>query len=87
MMATEQSRVLHMVGLSHGAKILWFALAAEAGTGKTVAIGHDALAQAIGRSKRSVASYLDELSAARLISQQRRGLGLPNVYSLEGGTQ
>jgi DNA-binding transcriptional ArsR family regulator len=74
--------IVHMPGLSHGAKLTWIALAEYAESEQLVCPGHEELACALEVSIATISGYLRELRHAGLLQVHRRGLGLTNVYTL-----
>lgn len=61
--------------LSVGARLLFAVIGAIAGTAGVCAPGIETLSSAVGKSRRSILLYLDELEAAGAIARQRHGQG------------
>jgi hypothetical protein len=74
--------LLRRSDLSPGAKLTYMALLSYAWQQGQCFPGQDRLAQDLGAGKRSVIRYLQELTEARLLKVQRRGLGQTNLYIL-----
>jgi hypothetical protein len=74
--------ILHVPGLSRGAKLTWIALAEYAWSDTPVFPGQAVLAATLEVGLRTVVGDLQELRKAGLLQSHRRGLGLTNEYTL-----
>lgn len=74
--------LVHVPGLSHGAKLTWIALAEYAWSETPVFPGRDVLAKTLERDERVVARYVQELVRKNLLESRRRGMGQTNEYIL-----
>jgi len=74
--------VLEDSRLSLGAKLCYAMLLRYAWQKESCFPGQEALAQALGISRRSVVTFLKELEASGYVKKVRRGLGRTNVYIL-----
>lgn len=75
--------VLRRRDLSTGAKLTYVALLSYAWQEGSCYPGQERLAADVGVTDRSVRNHLAELVRAGLLTVQRRGQGLTNVYTLE----
>jgi hypothetical protein len=65
--------------LTPGAKFLYSVLLKQSWNGESVCATHAALAHLIGASVRATRNYIDELTAAKLLTMESRA-GKPSCY-------
>ncbi|MCB0055326.1 MAG: helix-turn-helix domain-containing protein, partial [Caldilinea sp.] len=74
--------ILKSTDLSVGAKLAYAMLLSYAWQNDFCFPGQETLAEDMGVSKRSVISFIKELSVSGHVSVKRQGLGRVNVYTL-----
>lgn len=75
-------QVLKARNLTRDAKLLYAVLLSYAWEQGSCFPGYGRLCQDMGATEKVVRKYMQELEAAGLVAQKRRGLGLTNVYRL-----
>lgn len=74
--------ILRRSDIQPGAKLTYMVLLSYAWQKNTAYPGQDRLASDMGVSERSVRTYLEQLQRSGLVTINRRGLGMTNIYIL-----